>query len=198
MKRKLPKNASTIAFFIFVFILISVFVFIILRALENVNKKQNYYVYKGKLIEFRRPVIDSYKILVLPNESSLNFSTYLLSLGIFKNLSFVIFENDNNEATALQTFEIGTKVLGLLRHELGIDLEVGVNVVKIEKDLSEVDVSDQEYYIFLKSFLLSNESYVKVHRHNFVEITGRNLEEFDLATIRFLIYFLENMKQLYK
>ncbi|MEM0476355.1 MAG: hypothetical protein QW367_01795 [Candidatus Aenigmatarchaeota archaeon] len=189
--------------FLIAFILLTILLFFLIYfsvySYNSQRSKEFYFDYKGYLIEFRRPISNSYKVKVFPNESMLNLSTYSLALGIYKNLSIVILEKDNNQATAIQAAEIISKVKNVLNFELKkYNEEIGINLIKLKTDLYELNISNREYYVFLRSYLFSNETYIKVHRINLIEITGKNLEEFDLATIRFLISFLKNMKNLYK
>ncbi|MEM5828197.1 MAG: hypothetical protein QW197_01690 [Candidatus Aenigmatarchaeota archaeon] len=196
---KIRINVFLVAF-ILAIVITSVAIYYSITKYKEQEVQKYYYNYKGYNIEFRKPIEQSKNILVLPNESVLNISTYALALGAFKNFTIVIFENDNNEVTAMGAFELASKIVNILNYELsklGYD-KIQINVLKIKKDISELNISKREYYVFLKSYLISNETYIKVHSLNFVEIAGKNIDEFDYAIIKFIVTFLNNMKAIYK
>ncbi|MEM7818352.1 MAG: hypothetical protein QXP52_02615 [Candidatus Aenigmatarchaeota archaeon] len=203
-KKSVKKIKIRINLYLLVFIVsiisVSLAVYFIIKSFNFEYQKRFFYDYKGYLIQFRRPIDLSYKISILPNEDSLSISTFLLSTGYYKNLTFIIFENDDNSATAIEALEIFYKVKRVLEFELNkySEFNLVTNVEHIKYSVEELKLNNETYYIFLRSYLISNETYIKVHNVNFVEITGKNLEEFDLATIRFLISFLDNMKKIYK
>lgn len=195
-KKRRTINFYLILFFLSVIILVAA-IFTAIRFYQIEQLKQFFFIYKGYPIEFRRPISHSFKVKIIPNEEVLNVSTYTLASGVYKNLTIIIYEFDDNQATALQVAEIISKVKNVLNFENPF-YDININIAKIRRNIEELNISEKEYYIFLKSYLISNETYIKVHKLNFVEISGKNLEEFDLAAIRFLISFLKNMLEIYR
>jgi len=171
-----------------------------LNKYRNEQLLANYYNYKGYWIEFRKPLKNSFFVKVFPNETVLNFSTLSLAMGMYKNLTLIIYENDDNSYNAIAAGEIVSKVYNVLNYELEKNYRerMGINLLKIKKDGSELQLNKSNYYIFLKSPLISNDTYIKVNSLNFVEISAKNIDEFDYATIKFIVMFLENAKNLYK
>lgn len=171
-----------------------------LNKYRNEQLLANYYNYKGYWIEFRKPLKNSFFVKVFPNETVLNFSTLSLAMGMYKNLTLIIYENDDNSYNAIAAGEIVSKVYNVLNYELEKNYRerMGINLLKIKKDGSELQLNKSNYYIFLKSPLISNDTYIKVNSLNFVEISAKNMDEFDYATIKFIVMFLENAKNLYK
>jgi len=160
----------------------------------------NYYNYKGYWIEFRKPIKNSYFVSVYPNETILNLSTLTLGMGMYKNITLIIYENDDNSYNAIAVAEIIYKVYNVLNFELERNYmnRVGINVLKI-KDSSNISQPEKsDYYIFLKSPMISNDTYIKVNSLNFVEISGKNMDDYDYAIIKFIITFLKNLEGLYK
>lgn len=198
---KIRLNVFLIAFILAALITTLTIYFSIVKFKEQEIFKY-YYNYKGYNIEFRKPIELSKNIKVLPNETMLNISTYALALGMFKNFTIVIFEKDDNEVTAIGAFELASKVVNVLNYEISkegyIYDKMQTNVIKIKRDINEINITSNSYYVFLKSYLISNDTYIKVHRVNFVEIAAKNMDEFDYAIIKFIVMFLNNMKEIYK
>lgn len=193
------KNKTNIYLFLFLTVTISLIICLFLLVkYYNLKRAQQFFLeYKNYFIEFRQPIYESFRIPIIPNENLLNISVYTLASGFYENLTIIIFEFDDNQATALEAAEIVSKIKNILYFEIPT-YNINVNILKIRRNLSEISFSSKEYYIFLKSYLISNETYIKIHNINLIEITGKNLKEFDLATIRFLISFLNIMKEIYR
>ena len=167
---------------------------------RNEQLLANYYNYKGYWIEFRKPLKNSYFINVYPNESVLNLSTLTLGLGMYKNITIIIYENDDNSYNAIAVAEIFYKVYNVLNFELirNYMSSVGINVIKIKDSVNASQLGKSNYYILLKSPMISNETYIRVNSLNFVEISGKNMDEYDYAIIKFILTFLKNLESLYK
>jgi len=160
----------------------------------------NYYNYKGYWIEFRKPIKNSYFVSVYPNETILNLSTLTLGMGMYKNITLIIYENDDNSYNAIAVAEIIYKVYNVLNFELERNYmnRVGINVLKIKDSSNISQLEKSNYYIFLKSPMISNDTYIKVNSLNFVEISGKNMDDYDYAIIKFILTFLKNIEGLYK
>ena len=202
-KDKIKFKFKINVYLILFFVVTGLIVYSIWHFVNKYREEQllaNYYNYKGYWIEFRKPIKNSYFVKVYPNESILNLSTLTLGLGMYKNLTLIIFEDDDNSYNAIAVAELIYKVYNVLNFELKRNYmdPIGINVTKIKDSLDNIQLDKSNYYIFLKSPMISNDTYIKVHSLNFVEISGKSMDEYDYAIIKFIITFLKNLESTYK
>lgn len=168
-----------------VFILIAILVIIgFYFLLFQISRPKNRIYYKGYVIEFRRNINLANKI---PIENNCNIRKLILNPKL-KNVNLLYFSNDKAlNLIALEAIEITYKINLLYKAEnIGIRI-TGKNVFNITS-IDEIEFSNETLSILLISPFLANETKISCNEDkNLIIISGKNLEGFDLATIKFLL-----------
>lgn len=176
MKVSIQKKHLTV---ILIILAIGIAIFSFSYLFRGPLEEPNVYYFNGVRMLFRANLKDAVDIPVYPDNDTVFNTLWNFEL---KNLTIAFVNSSDNSIVAVEAFEVTNKMkLAYLMYGFEIGIK-GKNVTSYEN----LSGSKENVVIALIPPVFSNETLVEVKDY-IIYIKAKSYEEFDLATIRFLM-----------
>ncbi len=174
------KNLKAIIEFVLLVMIVSSLIFVLRKVQLSKSKPLKKIIYNEEVVEFRNDLRKAKEIPVYPNDEAIR---EILFSNSTKEITIAFKPAENNSIYAIEAFEITYKLLRYVYPSYGFLPKFrGINVSSYDG----LEGSKANPLIILIHPIYSNETSVRVEDYK-IFISGVTEEEFDLATIRFLM-----------